>query len=107
MLAVMGKRQDAMVVARGEAPFIGISGRQVASLETGTIVLPIGQHGSYTIVHWQGRNGYVPSDCLLDLDEYEAEVARAGQAVVSSPSDEGRESPGWPKFLLPWRRRVA
>lgn len=86
MLATVEKTQNTVVVDVDDAPFIGVSGRQVASIERGTELTVLGEHGTYTIVRWGARNGYVPADQLVSLDEFNADPADVEEAVASAPT---------------------
>ena len=88
MLAPVGKTHDLLIVDRDDTPFMGVSGRQVASLKRGTEIIVIGERGPYTIVCWDSRNGYVPSDSLVSPDAFSTEFEAPYEATsvqVSKP----------------------
>jgi hypothetical protein len=95
--------QDTMVVATLEAPFIGVSGRQMAVAEYGTEVTKLGERGPYTIVHWNGRDGYLLTEQLLSDVEFESTVAAAEAAAVAELKAPARRF----RFGFPWLQRVA
>jgi hypothetical protein len=98
------EKQDALLVDLDEAPFIGISGRQMASLDRGTEVAVLGERGPYTIVCWEGRNGYVPSEYLVSPGEF---VDQADGADESTETCEGRSKPSLNPFRFFSRQRAA
>ena len=74
---------------------IGISGRAIGVLEREARVLVHGELGPYTVVTYEGRNGYVLTDHLCDSKGLEEE-ALSDQAVEEEPP-QGRH---WARLLL-------
>lgn len=104
MLTALDKRQMTMVVGSAGAPFIGISGRQMATVECGTELITLGEHGPYTIVHWDGRNGYVQTDLLVTPEAFQPGDVNTDDGDTDSKEDTTRSK----RFrFFPWRQRAA
>jgi len=66
------REKNPFVIRSQRADMLGISGHKIAELDRASPVTIYGEQGPYTVVHCQGRNGYVLTDCLgtiSDLDE--------------------------------------
>ena len=72
------RRRDALVVCPDGAELLGISGREVAWLPGASDVKAQGEWGPYTVVTYDGRNGYVLTDSLMRREEL---MAASGEAV--------------------------
>jgi hypothetical protein len=103
MLARLEETQEILVVDQEATPFIGVSGRQVDSIERGTELSILGERGPYTIVSWGGRNGYVPTDHLVSPSDFNA---MTDQDDIEEPAETSRPSFN-PFRLLPFVQRAA
>ena len=102
MLASVEK-QDRLFVGHDDTPFLGVSGRQVATIDRGTEIVFLDEQGPYTIVCWEGRNGYVPTDCLVTLDDLHDDAA----GVHEAEARDERSKPSLNPFRFLFSRQRA
>jgi hypothetical protein len=105
MTVSMAQTENLLVVDRGDAPFIGVSGRQMASLDRGEEMTLLGERGPYTIVCWKGRNGYVPTEHLVSFAEFSDQDPAAEDTSAVEVSERSSRNPL--RFLFPWTQRAA
>ena len=74
------------MVAPDGAALIGISGHAVASIPGASEVNSQGERGPYTVVAYEGRNGYVLTDKLVPREQM---MAVSSEAVNELVSDSG------------------
>jgi hypothetical protein len=104
---LLSTRPEKMVVGSKEAPFIGVSGRQIAIIEYGTEVAKLGEHGPYSIIHWSGRDGYVLGDLLVRPEDFDTAAAEA-EAAFALGSVHGQENTRKRlRFISSWLQRAA
>jgi hypothetical protein len=88
--AMTSMGRNTLVVRAVSAELIGVSGRPVGVLQRESEVKVHGELGPYTIVNYEGRNGYVLTECLGDRESLfasaqsqsqDGEVAEAGHRM--------------------------
>ena len=98
--------QDAgrYLVGQAGAALLGVSGHCLASLDLGTEVTKTGEYGTYTVVQWEGHQGYMETAFLVKpADFVEASAGpeqRRGDDLEGGAVETGRFG-----IVLPWRRR--
>ena len=104
MQATLKETANSLMVDRDDTPFIGVSGRQVASIERGVELTIHEERGPYTIVCWGNRNGYVPTDHLVSLADFNPSREEDDIAEPAAPS---KRSANPFRLLFPWTQREA
>ena len=96
MVAVaVARSRDALVVSPGGAALIGLSGHEVASIPGSSDVRAQGEWGPYTVVAYEGRNGYVLTDRLVRREDLMAISSGVfGEVVANSEDSHGLASRG-------------
>lgn len=75
MLETSKRKANRLFVGREGTALVGVSGHRLASLDVGCEVTRIGELGAYTIVQWEGHQGYVESNQLMEPEEFTEAVA--------------------------------
>jgi hypothetical protein len=102
VVAVRTLGAEAKLVAAEGAALFGVSGRQVATIPPGELVDILGERGPYSIIHWDGRNGYALTSELTSSEP------PPEPAVEEIREDKGlRVITSRRRFNLPWRRVAA
>lgn len=104
MVAVLPPGHGKLVVGSESASLIGVSGRPVATIQRGEAVVTYGERGPYTIVNWEGRNGFVLSSDLVTAAEFDAAPEDAAADAAEQATAIGPRR-SW--FQLPWRRSAV
>jgi hypothetical protein len=79
-------RRAFLTVKDASAPLLGISGHVIGSLERAHQVLVHGELGPYTIVSYEGRNGYVLTESLHDPTAVEGPEEEKAETRHPAPS---------------------